>query len=316
METADTVYARLSAAGVLAGHEQDELKEKAAPPAGQDGMLAEVVYTPTSHLGLGFKAWEEMFAELWRSRELTWRLFLRDFSARYRQSLLGYIWAIVPALVTVATFTWLNRSKVLPIGGTDLPYPVYVLLAMNVWLLFANGLTAATQCLVTAGSLITKINFPRETLVLSAFGQSVFEFLVRSILVIGAFVIFHVVPAWTVVLVPLVVLPLCLFTIGFGYVASLVNAVFRDAGPMVTFLLTFWMFLTPVVYPAPTHGTHALINLLNPIAPFVTASVDLVSRGHITQPVPYAVACAVSLVVFALGWRVFHLTEPRIAERV
>ena len=59
------------------------------------------------------------------NRELTWRLFLRDFSARYRQSVLGYVWAILPALVTTATFTWLNRTHVLPIAGTTLPYPVF-----------------------------------------------------------------------------------------------------------------------------------------------------------------------------------------------
>lgn len=293
----------------------------AARTAGRDAPggsrpQREVVYTPDSHLGLGLAAWAEMVRELMDSRELTWRLFLRDFSARYRQSFLGYLWAFVPALVTTVTFTMLNRSGVLPIPGTELPYPVFVLLGMTVWQLFAAGLTGATQSLVSAGSLITKIHFPRETLVLAAFGQSVLDFLLRVVLVAAAFLIYRVAPAWTVVLLPLAMVPLCLFTLGLGYLLALLNGVMRDAGQFVTFVLTFWMFLTPVVYPAPRGGAHAWLSLLNPVAPFVTAAQDLASRGYLTQPWEFAFACVVSAGVFLIGWRIFHLTEPRIAERV
>lgn len=274
-----------------------------------------VIYSANGHLGLGLGLWREMVRELIDSKDLTWRLYLRDFSARYRQSVLGYFWAIVPVLVTVATFSWLNRARVLPIGGTVLPYPLFVLLSMTVWQLFASGLTATTQSLVNAGGLITKINFPRETLVLSAFGQSAFEFVIRAALVALAFAAYHIVPAWTIVLVPLAVIPLCLFTLALGFLFALVNGVLRDAGQIVTFLLTFWMFLTPVVYPAPVHGGNSMISLLNPVTPFVVAAQDLASRGHLSQPGTYAFGCVSSVLLFLFSWRMFHLTEPRIAER-
>ncbi len=278
--------------------------------------LSEVHYSAHGHLGLGLAAWRDMIAELISSRELTWRLFLRDFSTRYRQSFLGYVWAVFPALITTATFAWLNRSHVLAIKGTDLPYPVFVLLGMTIWQLFASGLTGCTQSLVGAGALITKINFPRETLVLAAYGQSLFEFLIRAALVAIAFAVYRTAPAWTVLLIPLAMVPLCLFTLGLGFLFSLVNGVIRDAGQVVTFVLTFWMFLTPVVYPAPTHGAKSLINVLNPVSPFVIAAQDLTSKGHLTQPGGYAIGCAISLALFLVAWRVFHLTEKRIAERV
>jgi len=278
--------------------------------------MSEIVYEPHGHLGMGLGAWREMVRELWLSRELTWRLFLRDFSARYRQSVFGYIWALAPALVTVATFSWLNRSNILPVGETALPYPVFVLLGMTVWQLFASGLTSTTQCLVSAGSMITKISFPRETLVLAAFGQSVFEFVIRAVLVAGAFLLYRVAPAWTVLLIPLAVAPLGLFTLGLGYLFALGNGVMRDLGQVVSFVLMFWMFLTPVVYPAAQTGPRAVFNVLNPVSPFVIAAQDLATRGALTQPGNYAIGCLVSTVVFLLGWRVFHLTEPRIAERI
>ena len=139
---------------------------------------------------------------------------MRDVSARYRQSVFGYLWAILPALITTATFTWLNRANVLPVKGTELPYPVFVLLGMSVWQLFATGLTNATQSLVNAGALISKIGFPRETLVIAAFGQSVFDFLIRIGLLAAAFALYRVSPSPAVALIPLMLLPLCLLTWG------------------------------------------------------------------------------------------------------
>ena len=283
--------------------------------SGEKGRERKVIYTPHGHLGIGLGAWREMTQELVDSRELTWRLFLRDFSARYRQSVLGYIWAIVPALVTTFVFTWLNRSHVLAIEGTKLPYSVFVLLGMTVWQLFSGGLTNATQSMVGASALITKINFPRETLVIAAFGQAIFEFFIRAVLLGAAFALYHVVPAWTVILIPIVMIPLCLLTLGIGYVCALANGVLRDIGQIVTFLLTFWMYLTPVVYPAKA-GSHSLLYVLNPVSPFVIAAQDLTSVGHLTQPLNFAIGCGMSVIIFLLGWRVFHLTEPRIVERV
>ena len=277
--------------------------------------LRQVEYTPDGHLGLGFKMWLEMVMELVETRELTWQLFLRDFSARYRQSALGLVWAILPVLVTTATFSYLSRANVLPIK-TDIPYPVFLLVGMSVWQLFASGLANATQSLVSAAALITKINFPRETLILAAFGQAIFEFMIRSVLLVAGFAIFHVMPHWTALLIPLAIIPLCLFTIGLGLIFGLINGVLRDAGQIVTFLLTFWMFLTPVVYPAKTAGAMALLNVINPVSPFVIAAQDLTFKGYLTQPLNYAIGSGVSVLIFLISWRIFHLAEMRIAERV
>ncbi|MCW3054917.1 MAG: putative type transporter superfamily [Chthonomonadales bacterium] len=307
-------------AGSEAGHlEQPEssqarkVSERIEAPD-ENSHESMVVYTAFSRHG--FATWIEMVRELYLSRELTWRLFLRDFAARYRQSFLGYIWAIVPSLVMVATFSWLNRTRVLPIGATILPYPVFVLLGMTVWQLFAGGLTSTTQSLVSAGSIITKINFPRETLVLAAFGQSLFEFLLRLALLAGAFALYRVVPAWTILFLPLILIPLCLLTLGLGFICALINGVFRDAGQMVTFVLTFWMFLTPVVYPAPPGDALTLMHRINPVSPFLIAAQDLATRGALSQPGNFAIGCVISLLVFLVGWRLFHVSEPRIAERI
>lgn len=257
-----------------------------------------------------------MAGELIGGRELMWRLFVREVAARYRQSVFGYVWAVAPAIVTTITFTYLRGSGTLPIAETSIPYPAYVLLGMTVWQLFATGLTRTTQSLVNARTIITKIHFSRETLVLAAFAESVFNFLIRTVLLVVVFVWFGVVPAWTVILVPFVLVPLALMTVGFGFVLSLANGVFRDIGDSLMLVMTFGMFLTPVVYPPPTTGPKVLINYLNPVSPFIIATRDLTTKGTLSQPVGLFWASVTAFVVFLLAWRVFHLAMSRIAERV
>jgi len=276
----------------------------------------EVLYTPDAHLGFGWHVWRDMARELIQSRELMWRLFLRDLSARYRQSVFGYVWAVMPAIVTVATFTYLKGSGTLPIGETNMPYPAYVLLGMSVWQLFATGLTRTTQSLVQASAIITKINFARETLVLAAFGESIFNFLIRIVLIGVVFAWFRVVPTWTIIFVPFVLIPLALMTVGFGFMLSIANGVFRDIGNSLTLLLTFAMFLTPVIYPPPTQWPKVLINYLNPVSPFIIATRDLITKGTLSQPDGLLYASVAGLVVFLVAWRIFHLAMSRIAERV
>ncbi len=276
----------------------------------------EVVYTPDAHLGFGWHVWREMARELIQGRELMWRLFLRDLSARYRQSVFGYVWAVMPAIVTVLTFTYLKGSGTLPIGQTNMPYPAYVLLGMSVWQLFATGLTRTTQSLVQASAIITKINFSRETLVLAAFGESIFNFLIRIVLIGVVFAWYRVVPVWTIIFVPFMLIPLVLMTVGFGFMLSIANGVFRDIGNSLTLVLTFAMFLTPVIYPPPTQWPKVLINYLNPVSPFIIATRDLTTIGTLSQPDGLFYASVAGLVVFLVAWRIFHLAMSRVAERV
>ncbi|MBN2457214.1 MAG: ABC transporter permease [Sedimentisphaerales bacterium] len=251
-----------------------------------------------------------------RGRELMWRLFRRELSAHYRQSVFGYVWAVAPAIVTVVTFTYLNRSKILPIGETNLPYPAYVLLGVSVWQLFATGLSKTAQSLVQSRSIIIHINFSRETLVLAVFGESVFNFLIRMVLIVAVFAWFRVVPVWTVFLVPFVLLPLALLTVGFGFILAFTNGVFRDIGNSLTVVLTFAMFLTPVVYPPPTQWPKVLLNYVNPVSPFIIATRDLTTIGVLSQPYGLLWASVFSLLVYLVCWRVFHLAMCRVAERV
>lgn len=275
------------------------------------------IYEPDREIKSGwFAGWNQMVKELIASRELIWRLFLRDFLARYKQTALGILWAIIMPVIVVGVFVFMNRAGILNIGETEIPYPLYALLGLSVWQLFASGIIGCTNSIIAGGSMIGKINFPKETLVISSLAQSFFDFLVRVGFLIIAFILYRIIPAWTTIFFPFSLIPLILFTLALGFILSLLNCIARDTTNVVSLVTTFLLFLTPVLYPVEEKGILATLTKYNPLASLTVGPRDLVIVGHLTQPGRYFGAVAFSLILFLLCWRIFHLVEPRMAERV
>ncbi|MBI5404055.1 MAG: ABC transporter permease [Ignavibacteriae bacterium] len=276
-----------------------------------------IVYSPDRLIKIGFlNLWKEMFSSLFQSRELIWRLFLRDFSAKYRQSLLGVLWAIINPIITVGVFIFLNRAGILNIGETSVPYPVFALIGISIYGIFSTGLSASSNCIIGAGPMVVKINFPKISLVIAAVGQSIVEFLVRLVLIMVIFIIFGVVPKWTAIFLPFTLLPVVLITLGIGFILSLLGGIFRDIVYGVPLLTTLLLFLVPALYPAPSSGMLATLNKWNPLSHLVTGCRDLLISGALSNPSGFLVASILSIIIFLVSWRIFFLSESRIAERV
>lgn len=273
----------------------------------------ETEYTPQGVRRNGLCGWKIMLKELAESRRLIWLFMIRDISVRYRHSVLGYFWAVIPQLVTVGIFAFLHASRVLPMGQTRIPYLAYALWGISVWQLFAGCVSGCTASLVSGGSLVTKLNFPKEALVIAALGQPIFDFFVRLVPVIAVFAWFGVTPSWAVVFLPLMLLPVVFLALGLGFVLSIANLVIRDTGNALGMILGVGMFLTPVLYPPPVRWPFYFVNFLNPLSPLLTATQDLIATGFLTRPELFVAACILSLALSLAGWRAFRLTIPRVA---
>jgi len=275
------------------------------------------IYLPDNSIRKGYiSLFKEMIEELTASRWLTWQLFKRDFSAMYKQSLLGVFWALVVPFISVGTFIFLNRAGIFSIGDISIPYPIFAVAGMALWQLFSTGLISSTNSLVNAGAMITKINFTRESLVISAVGQAIVSSLIQMAVVFALFVWYHIIPPWTVVLVPLAVLPLLLLTLGLGFIFSLINGVLRDVGNMISVSITFLLFLTPVLYAKPSGGIAAVASHYNPLYYLISVPRDLLILGGTTELHGYMYSALLSIIVFFVCWAAFHLTETRITERI
>ncbi len=229
---------------------------------------------------------------------------------------MGFLWAFIVPLVSVGSFIVLSNAGLFQIGHIDVPYPIYAILGMAFWQLFSMGLIASTNSLVNAGSMITKINFSKKSLVIASVGQSVISFAVQFGLVCALFIYFHRMPGPAIVLVPLLMLPIVMLTLGLGFILSLLNGLMRDTGSLITLLMTFLMFLTPILYVRPASGLLATLTAFNPIYYLISSMRELILAGTISEPLGFALSIALSATVFAVSLIIFHLTETRVAERI
>jgi len=274
-------------------------------------------YEPDNSLKKGYLSiFKEIFSEIRKNRWLTYQLFKRDFFAMYKQSFFGVFWALIIPLVSVGTFIILNQSGIFTFGDIEVPYPIYAVLGMAFWQLFSTGLIASSNSLVKAGSMVVKINFSKKSLVIASSGQSIISFLIQFVLVGILFACYKIVPNIAILLTPITLIPIILLMLGLGFILSLLNGVFRDIGNALSMLITFLMFLTPVLYSKPTGGILASITKYNLLYYLVSAPRELILMGKVSEWKGFIVSSIISIIIFIICLIIFHLTETRVAERI
>ena len=278
--------------------------------------LPVVIYSPESALRNPSRLLGEMFRDLMASRELAWRLFVRDISARYRQTFLGYIWAFLPPVATTLTFVLLNRSGVFQVGETTLPYAAYVMIGTLLWQVFVDALQAPIRMVTASKAMLAKINFPREALLLAGVGEVLFNFAIRFVLLVGVFVWFKITPPLTVLLLPAGLLALIGFGFMIGILLTPIGLLWHDVGQGLILISGFWMFLTPVVYPPTKTGPMALLGTLNPVTPLIVTTRDWITTGHSTHLLGFLIIGGLTLLLLLIGWILYRLAMPILVERM
>lgn len=187
--------------------------------------------------------------ELWRYRELFYFFTWRDIKIKYKQAILGFLWAILQPMLMMIVFT-LFFGKVLDIPSQNLPYPVYVFSGLLIWNLFSSGLTSASNSMVNNATIIKKIYFPRLIIPVSAILVALFDFLMAFILFIPLLV-FYSQPIWwwAIFVWPISLAIGIVATLGLGAWLAALNVKYRDFRYVIPFLVQVLFFLTPVIYP-------------------------------------------------------------------
>ncbi|MHB1459571.1 MAG: ABC transporter permease [Armatimonadota bacterium] len=275
-----------------------------------------VCYQPDNCLKQGyFGLFADMFRELAANRWLTKQIMKRDMSAMYKQSIIGFLWLVVNPMAVIATYMILGKSGVFNVGEIKTPYALYAVLGISTWQLFAVGITASANSLVSAGSMISKINFSKKSLVIASIGTSFLSFCIQFVLALALLIVYHWKPSPWIILMPLLAIPMALLSLGLGFLAALLNAVFRDVGTAIPVLINFLLMLTPVLY-TPRVGLLAKMSEYNPFYYLTTVPRDIALRGTTDHILGYGISVGVSVFVFVVCLTIFHLTESRIAERV
>jgi len=188
--------------------------------------------------------------DLWEYRELLYFLVWRDIKVRYKQTALGAAWAIIQPFFTMVVFTvFFNKLGGID-SGSSIPYPVFAYCALLPWQLFAYALNESSNSLVANERLVSKVYFPRLAIPTAAVLAGLVDFAVASLILFGMMAFYGIVPGIAVLTLPLFVLLAVVTALTVGLWLSALNVQYRDVRYTIPFLTQFWLFITPIAYPA------------------------------------------------------------------
>lgn len=216
--------------------------------------LPEVVYSPESPLRHPVKLIREILSDIWKYRELTWVLFLRDLKAQYRQSYLGYFWMITPLISTALIWTFLSSTKAIQVAETPIAYPLYVMLGSMIWGMFTGAVNQPHEGFESGKVVFMKLKVPPEAFILSGLGRQVFETLLRMVVLIPVFIALGVTPAVSAWLFPVGLACAMLSGLWIGVLLLPASALYQDVTKAMGIFLSLAMYATPVVYPPLNQG--------------------------------------------------------------
>lgn len=187
--------------------------------------------------------------ELWLFRELFYFFTWRDIKIKYKQTVLGFLWAVLQPLLMMSIFT-LFFGRALNIPSQSIPYPVYVFSGLIIWNIFSTGLTSASNSMINNAAMIKKIYFPRLIIPVSSILVALFDFLMALALFCILLIYYKQPVSWSAFLVwPLSMLVSLIATLGLGAWLAALNVKYRDFRYVIPFVVQVFFFLTPVIYP-------------------------------------------------------------------
>jgi lipopolysaccharide transport system permease protein len=209
--------------------------------------------------------------DLWRYRELFYFLTWRDVKVRYKQTSLGAAWAVLQPLGNMLLFTLLfGRLAKLPSDG--IPYPLFAYAGLLPWTFFANAVGSSGNSLVGSSHLITKVYFPRMIIPASAILAGLVDLGISFVVMVALMVWYGVPISSSILMMPILVLLTAILALGVGMWLSALHVRYRDIRYLIPFLIQFWMFATPVIYPASLMPErYRMIYFLNPMSGLIEA---------------------------------------------
>lgn len=265
------------------------------------------------------RLWEP-WQGLYRRRKLIQLMVKRDLLGRYKGSFAGPLWTVANPLALLFIY-WLVFSVILRVrigpNGKPIDFVFYILAGLLPWMAFSEALIRSNTCILENTNLVKKVVFPLEILPVNATLSSGINSLIGVLLLILLLLSSRGSLPWTVILLPIILLPQLLLTIGFGWFLAGLGVFVRDTNHMIGLVLTVWMFLCPIVYPE-SLVPKALMSWfrLNPFLPVVTGYRSVLLEGTLPQAYPWLFLLGTSLLIFFLGYFWFVRAKRAFADVV
>lgn len=257
--------------------------------------------------------------ELWRYRDLFLVLAWRDISVRYKQTVLGVLWAVLQPVTTMIIFTFIFNRMAGIESGDGTPYPIFLYTGQLIWLYFSGTVTLASNSLVTNASMVKKIYFPRLILPATAATTGLVDFIIALIILAGMMVWYGFAPGWIGLLTfPILLLTCIMCAMGIGLFLASINVKYRDVRHALPFFISTLMYITPVIYPVSMLDNYPWAKIamtwLNPISGVISnARAGLLRQSEFDWQV-LCISLLMSIVYLVIGLRHFRSTERYFAD--
>ena len=253
--------------------------------------------------------------DVWHYRELVYFLIWRDLKVRYKQSVLGALWAILQPFMTMVVFTiFFGNFAKIPSDG--IPYPIFSYSATVPWAFFAAALGVSARSMLSSGHMISKIYFPRIIVPLASVLANLVDFGIAFVMLIGMMFYYHIIPTFQMVWLPLFLLLAMVIAMGVGLWFSALYVMYRDIGYVLGFIPTLWMYISPVVYPSSMiPEKYRLIYSLNPMTGVIEGfRWALLGTAVSVTPIMFALSSTIALAIFISGLYFFRRMERIFAD--
>ena len=253
-------------------------------------------------------------AEIWRYRELLYFFVWRDIKVRYKQTVLGGLWAIIQPVVATALFTVIFGR----LGGlakqVNGSYSLFVFVGLSLWTFFSNAVTQAANSLVGSSHLVAKVYFPRLLIPIASILSGLVDFAIAFVFLLVLMVVFGVRPTWLILTLPIFLVGTLAVAAGAGILFSALIVSYRDFRYVITFVVQLWLFATPVLYTLDIIPLKwRLWYAVNPMVGMVVGFRTAILGGRLQIDL-ILISILVAAVVLAIGLRYFTAVERRLAD--
>jgi len=264
----------------------------------------EVVIRPRRGLiGMDFK-------ELIEFRDLLTALVERNVKARYKQSVLGVAWVVIKPIISMAIFSVLF-GKMARFPSEGIPYPIFVFLGLIPWTYFSNSVSGGTGSLISNGSLISKIYFPRVMLPMATNISNMIDLGISLVVLMIMIVFFKLQISAGVIFLPVLIVAFFFSALGPAFFFGALNVKYRDVGQIISFIMQIWMYLTPVIYPLTLiPEQYRMLAYLNPMTGLIEV-FRVCMLGHMDLSIPGLMLSTLVNLVFLVGGLMYFKSVER-----
>lgn len=262
------------------------------------------------------KLFLDSLRDIYASRFLAKQLAIRDVKAQYRQSYLGVIWAFITPLATAFVWIFLNSTGTIRLSDTGIPYPVYAFSGTLIWSIITEAINSPTTNTNGAKSIMSKINFPKEALIISGIYKLLFNSTIKIIILLAFVFIYGVGFHSSLLLFPFVFFGAILFGTTIGLLITPIGMLYKDIAKVISLSLQLLMYVTPVVYAIPKEGIMKDIMEWNPFTPLILTARDFLIGAEPAYLSYFIGIVLVSIPLFFIALLFYRISIPIIVERI